>query len=75
MKKILILVAALTLVTSATAQKRLLHSNFEGVRVSDVELSHKGDTLHIEMLMELGNKDIRSDREKIYTPVLFNGDN
>ena len=75
MKKILILVAALTLVTGATAQKRLQHSNFEGVRVSNVELSHKGDTLHIGMLMELGSKDIRTDRATIYTPVLFNGDN
>lgn len=75
MKKILILIAALGIVANATAQKSLHHSNFEGVRVSNVGLTHKGDTLHIEMIMELGSKDIRTTRATIYTPVLFNGDN
>lgn len=72
MKKILILIAALGIVASTTAQKGPRHSNFEGVRVSEVELSHKGDTLHIGMMMELGSKDIRSSSATIYTPVLFN---
>ena len=75
MKKILILVAALGLVASATAQRSPHLSNFEGVRVSNVELSHKGDTLHVEMSMELGSKDIRTNRATIYTPMLYNGDN
>lgn len=75
MKKILILITALGIVANVAAQKSLHHSNFEGVRVSNVGLTHKGDTLHIEMIMELGSKDIRTTRATIYTPVLFNGDN
>ncbi|MBR5105915.1 MAG: DUF3868 domain-containing protein [Alistipes sp.] len=75
MKKILILIAALTIVASGTAQQRPHHSNFEGARISDVELSHRGDTLHIALRVELGGRDIRTNQATIYTPVLFNGDN
>ena len=75
MKKILLIIACLGLAVGASAEKGPRRSNFEGVRLSEVELKHHGDTLHIGMIMELGSKDIRTNRATIYTPVLYHGDN
>lgn len=75
MKKILTIIACLSLAVGVSAQKAPRRSNFEGVRVSGVELKHQGDTLKIAMTMELGGKDLRTNRATIYTPVLFRDDN
>lgn len=75
MRKILILISCIAFVASASAQNSHRGRKFEGVRVSNVEMKHVGDTLHIAMDMELGSKDLRSNRATIYTPILYNGDN
>lgn len=75
MKRILLLIASVALAGQVWAEGTRLSGDFEGVRVSNVELSHQGDMLNISMMMELGSRNIKSDRATIYTPVLYNGDN
>ena len=74
MKRILLIIASIALAGSAWADNREHNGDFEGVRISNVELSHQGDMLNISMMMELGSRDIKSDRATIYTPVLYNGE-
>lgn len=74
MKRILLIIASFALAGSAWADNREHNGDFEGVRISNVELSHQGDMLNISMMMELGSRDIKSDRATIYTPVLYNGE-
>lgn len=75
MKRILLLIASVALAGHVWAEGTRHSDDFEGVRISNVELSHQGDMLNISMMMELGSRDIKSDRATIYTPVLYNGDN
>ena len=75
MKKILILIACIAFVANASAEQHPRRSNFEGVRVSNIELKRTGNTMHISMSMELGGKDMHTDRATIYTPILYHGNN
>lgn len=71
MKKILLLIAVVGLTTHSMAQMAEHHENFEGVRLSNIEMKRSGDMLHISMTMELGSKHMRTNSATIYTPVLF----
>ena len=75
MKRILLLIACVALSSHVWAEGTRHNGDFEGVRISDVELSHQGDMLNISMIMELGSRNIKSDRATIYTPILYNGEN
>ena len=58
MKRILLLIASVALAGQVWAEGTRLSGDFEGVRVSNVELSHQGDMLNISMMMELGSRNI-----------------
>lgn len=46
--------------------------DFRGVRLSNVEMKHVNDKLHVTMSMEFGNRGLRTNCATIYTPVLYN---
>lgn len=71
MKKILLLLASIGAINIATAQMTHRTENFEGVRLTNVEMKRSGDVLHIGMIMEFGSKHMHTNSSIIYTPVLF----
>lgn len=50
-------------------------TNFEGVRLSDVDIERSNGMLYISVGMEFGGKHLHTNYATIYTPVLYNGDN
>lgn len=77
MRRAFFLSAVMLLCLSGVVSAQVTHQkkeNFEGVRISNVELKHVDGMMHITMSMEFGSKNIHTDYATIYTPMLYNGD-
>ena len=75
MKKILLLLAGVAIIATTSAQMSSKKSDFEGAKISNVELRRSGEMLRITMNVELGSKHMRTNCATIYTPVLYNASN
>ena len=78
MRRAFIICVAMLLSAYGTLSAQMVRgggANFEGVRLSAVNIEHNDGMLRIAMNMELGGKHLHTDYATIYTPMLYNGDN
>lgn len=78
MRRVIIICAVMLLgmhgIVSAQPQSDTA-TNFEGVRLSNINLKRVDNMMHITMSMEFGGKHLPTNCATIYTPVLYHAGN
>lgn len=72
MKRLLLIVALVSLSTSLYGQRKAVEQVVEGMTIYDVAIDHEDDMLYVEMRLLLAERHLKNHYAVIYTPILHN---
>ena len=71
MKRLLLIIALVSLSTSLYGQRKAVEQVVEGMSIYDVAIDHEDDTLYVEMRLYLAERHLKNHYAIIYTPILY----